>query len=52
MNYKVGLTGNHYVYGDNKSTKSVYWNRKYSVWAIRVKNTKQKDLLRNIFSTQ
>ncbi len=61
MKYKVGITGNHYVYGSdkdkiieiailiNKSLNSVYWNKKYSVWAIRIKNEKQKDLLRTIF---
>ncbi len=61
VKYSVGITGNHYVYGDdkeavntialmiNKSLNSVYWNEKYSVWAIRIKNKNQKLLLRNIF---
>ena len=61
INYDVGITGNHYVYGIdkdaiievaksiNKSINSVYWNEKYSVWAIRVKNKKQKALLKEIF---
>lgn len=61
VKYSVGITGNHYVYGEdkdavntvatmiNKSLNSVYWNKKYSVWAIRIKNKNQKELLRNIF---
>ncbi len=61
VNYSIGITGNHYVYGTdkeavesiaamiNKSLNSVYWNKKYSVWAIRIKNKNQKELLKNIF---
>lgn len=61
LNYSVGITGNHYVYSTdkdsvekvaimiNKSLNSVYWNKKYLVWAIRIKNKNQKEMLRNIF---
>ncbi len=59
--YNVGLTGNHYVYSTNKenvtkvaslidkSIFSIYFNKTYSVWAIRVKNKAQKEKLREIF---
>lgn len=60
--YSTGLTGNHYVYGFdkesvsdiakmiNKSINSVYFNKKYMVWSIRIKNKSQKEMLKNIFN--
>jgi hypothetical protein len=61
VTYKVGITGNHYVYSKEKepvleialqikkSINSVYFNKKYNVWAIRIKNKKQKEILQKIF---
>jgi hypothetical protein len=55
--HQVGLGGNHYavsVYRDdivivcnaiNKSTRSIYFNKKYQLWAIRIKNNTHKQKL-------
>ena len=54
MNYRVGIGGNLYVWSKNdceiialcdkigKARSSMYWNRKFKVWTIRIKNKKQK----------
>jgi hypothetical protein len=59
---KVGLGGNYYVVCDvkehlieicntiNKSVKSIYFNRKYGCWVIRVKNKATKMKLIDIIS--
>ncbi len=61
VTYKVGITGNHYVYSTDKepvvevsllikkSINSVYFNKKYNLWAIRIKNKKQKEILQELF---
>lgn len=60
--HQHGLTGNHYVYGYdkdavvdialmiNKSMKSVYYNEKYRVYAIRIKNKTQKVKLKELYN--
>lgn len=60
--YKVGLTGNHYVYGfDENCVKDiailigekediVYFNEKYHVFTIRIKDKTLKEKLRNIYN--
>jgi hypothetical protein len=62
VTYKVGITGNHYVYSKekepvvevslliNKSINSVYFNKKYELWVIRIKNKKQKEILQKLFN--
>ncbi len=57
---KVGLGGNFYVICDikeplikivdqiQKSRNSIYYNKKYQVWAIRCKSKQHKEALRNI----
>jgi len=59
---KVGLGGNYYVlcddseqlvgicYSIDKSINSIYFNKKYGCYAIRVKNKKQKETLKLIFN--
>lgn len=62
IRWDVGITGNHYVWGDDKlaieniakeigkSINSVYWNKKFGVWVIRVKRKSQKILLKEKFT--
>lgn len=52
--HQVGLGGNHYAVSVcrddivsvcnaiDKSTKSIYFNRKYNLWVVRVKNKTHK----------
>lgn len=61
VEYKIGLTGNAYVFSKNKdsvveiclkigkSIKSVYFNKKYKLYAIRVKDKKTKTMLKSLF---
>lgn len=60
MILKWGITGNFYVIGKrvdivevckqiSKSERSVYYSSKFKRWAIRVKNKRQKVLLKEIF---
>ena len=60
-NYRVGLTGNHYVYGYEKEyvvevallidekEDIVYFNEKYSVYAFRIKDNTQKLKLKELY---
>lgn len=61
MILKWGITGNYYVIGKradivevceqiDKSERSIYYSRKFKRWAIRVKNKRQKALLKEIFN--
>lgn len=57
---KYGITGNYYAFSDdlkdvediclkiNKSKSSIYYNIKYKKWVIKIKNKKQKKLLKII----
>ena len=59
MNYKYGITGNYYytsldkkeleavclVIGKAKS--SIYYNKKYNTWVIRIKSKKHKQKARD-----
>lgn len=61
MTFRYGITGNYYVISERrekleelclkigKAKSSVYWNKKYQVFAVRVKNKKTKILLKNFF---
>lgn len=58
MKIKYGITGNYYAYSNNKqdlidlcsrinkSISSIYWNSKYEVWVIRIKNKNHKTNLK------
>lgn len=58
MEIKYGITGNYYVYSDNKddlisvcklinkAESSIYFNKKYSVYSIRIKNKYHKKLIK------
>jgi len=60
--FRIGLNGNYYVYCDireplveitgqiGKSANSIYYNKKYEIWAIRVKQNIHKILLKKLFT--
>jgi len=60
MDIRHGITGNKYVTSSNKqdvidiclildkSINSIYWSKKYKVWAIRIKSKKHKHMLRYV----
>jgi hypothetical protein len=60
MKIKHGITGNYYGFSELKSEieelcekikkakSSIYWNKKYNVWVIKVKQKSQKQLLKKI----
>ena len=62
MKIKHGITGNYYCYSNNKndiiricdligkSINSIYWNKKHEVYCIRIKNKKQKEILKNVYA--
>jgi len=59
---KIGLGGNYYVICDtkeklvticnqiNKSVNSIYFNKKYNCWAIKIKRERTKQQLLTIMS--
>lgn len=62
--FRVGLGGNHYVWclyrqpvvdiahRIGRSPSGVYWREDFGVWALRVRNGKQKALLKALFNKQ
>lgn len=58
MTIRYGITGNYYVTSKHilelvevcenisKSKKSIYFNKKYRLWAIRIKSRKHKKILK------
>jgi hypothetical protein len=62
--FKVGIGGNNYVFSKEKTPvediarsigkaiSSVYFNKKYQVYAIRCKNETHKQKLKEMFSTE
>lgn len=58
--FRFGITGNYYVFCDlkeplidiavklKKSINSIYFNSRYKVWVIKVKNKTQKNILKNL----
>lgn len=62
MRFAHGITGNYYVTSKNqselievcevigKSTRGIYWSRKFKTFAFRVKQKSHKKLLKEYFS--
>lgn len=59
----TGITGNFYLWSDGKdilqafckgmgkSISSIYYNRKYKVYAVRIKSKKHKVRAKNLFES-
>jgi hypothetical protein len=59
MKINYGITGNYYITSDSKeeligicqliqrAVSSIYYNKKYKIWAIRIKDKSTKNLIRS-----